>query len=388
MWHSLPPDSSLPVIFQNYQLLLEKGKAPRPVPVYIDEGPLDVSLSNDNHSDLLYYLMRLHSNEERDNGFIKTMFSSSSSSDDPLDYHMIWYQREILAAVGALTSDGLQVVNMGFVAQLLSQGLCHWAIYVVLHIPYCEDYPYLQIIAIREILFRYYETWGSDDSQRQFIKDLGVPSEWMHEALVSSFIPLSAGQLLPLQSLHGSSITNHSEIWRIATSMDDHKSEIENWDLGTGIYISFYLLKSSLEEECDSMSELMVSHQVKLRSYDDQVQKSLNSVKGHLTALFPQVSLERHRYTCQSFVGRLNESLAIWDDRLPIQARVAYSKMADEISDLLLSGMTMESSRDTQRSCFETILTAPLPEDIRSTHLQDAVSLFSLYLSELGQTAA
>lgn len=59
--------------------------------------------------------------------------------------------------------------------------------------------------------------------------------------------------------------------------------------------------------------------------------------------------------------------------------------MTEEISDLLLSGMTMESSCETQQSCFETILTAPLPKDIRSTHLQDAVSLFSLYLSELGQ---
>lgn len=67
---------------------------------------------------------------------------------------------------------------------------------------------------------------------------------------------------------------------------------------------------------------------------------------------------------------------------------MAYSKMAEEISDLLLSNLAMEPSRETQLSCFETIFTAPLPADIRSTHLQDAVSLFSLYLSEIGQTAA
>lgn len=112
--------------------------------------------------------------------------------------------------------------------------------------------------------------------------------------------------------------------------MDDHKSEVENWDLGAGIYVSFYLLKSSLEEECDTMSEpvcvqlfnfscqvrtpqyliialhltstdtdqtvehgiihklilnKMVSHQVKLRSYDDHVQKSVNqNVKEHCIA--------------------------------------------------------------------------------------------------------
>ena len=40
--------------------------------------------------------------------------------------------------------------------------------------------------------------------------------------------------------------------------MEDHKSEIENWDLGAGIYISFYLLRSSLQEDNDkTMTELV-----------------------------------------------------------------------------------------------------------------------------------
>lgn len=31
--------------------------------------------------------------------------------------------------------------------------------------------------------------------------------------------------------------------------MEEHKSEIADWDLGAGIYIDFYVLKSSLQEE-------------------------------------------------------------------------------------------------------------------------------------------
>lgn len=182
MWHHLPPDSSLPVIFRNYQLLLNQGKAPWPVPIYIDEA--DGVVSNTKHSDLLYYLMLLHSREEEEVGFLKTMFSAFSSTDDPLDYHMIWHHRGILEAVGAFTSDDLHAIDMGFVAQLLSQGLCHWAIYVILHIPYRKDHPHLHVLVIREILFQFCETWSSMESQRQFIKDLGIPSEWMHEALV------------------------------------------------------------------------------------------------------------------------------------------------------------------------------------------------------------
>lgn len=39
--------------------------------------------------------------------------------------------------------------------------------------------------------------------------------------------------------------------------MEDHKSEIDNWDLGAGIYISFYSLKSSLVDNESSMNELV-----------------------------------------------------------------------------------------------------------------------------------
>ncbi|CAL9241313.1 unnamed protein product [Arabidopsis halleri] len=373
MWHHLPPDSSLPVIFRSYQLLLDQAKAPWPVPIYIDEGPADVFVSN-KHSDLLYYLMLLHSKEEEEIGFLKTMFSAFSSTDDPLDYHMIWHHRGILEAVGAFTSDDLHTLDMGFVAQLLSQGLCHWAIYVVLHIPFREDHPYLHVIVIREILFKFCETWSSVESQRQFIKDLGIPSEWMHEALavyynyhgdfvkaLDHFIECAnwqkAHSIFMTSVAHSLFLSaNHSEIWRIATSMDDRKSEIENWDLGAGIYMSFYLLKSSLQEDADTMVELE--------------------------------PLDSTNESCRSFVGRLNESLAVWGDRLPVEARVAYSKMAEEICDLLLSDLSLDPSRETQLKCFETAFDAPLPEDVRSTHLQDAVSLFSLYLSETSQISA
>lgn len=68
--------------------------------------------------------------------------------------------------------------------------------------------------------------------------------------------------------------------------------------------------------------------------------------------------------------------------------RVAYSKMAEEICDLLLSDLSLDPSRESQLKCFETAFDAPLPEDVRSTHLQDAVSLFSLYLSETSQISA
>ncbi|OAY52713.1 nuclear pore complex protein NUP96 [Manihot esculenta] len=370
MWYRLAPHTSLPIIFQTYQHLLDDDKAPYPLPIYIDEGPAEEAVNfTGRHFDLSYYLMLLHANGEGEFGFLRTMFSAFSSTNDPLDYHMIWHQRAVLEAVGVFSSNDLQVLDMGFVSQLLCIGQCHWAIYVVLHMPYRDDYPYLQATLIREILFQYCETWSSDESQRQFIENLDIPLAWLHEAMAVYFS--YRGDLLKAlehylecanwQKAHYIFITsvshklflsgNHSEIWRLATSMEDHKSQIENWDLGAGIYISFYLIRSSFQENDNTMSELD--------------------------------SLESKNSTCRDFLGHLNESLAVFGDRLPIDARVAYSKMAEEISELLLSDISEGSTRDAQLSCFHTVFDAPVQEDLRSNHLQDAVSLFTLYLSEM-----
>lgn len=190
MWYQLPPDTPLSVVFHTYQQLLCEKRAPHPVPVYIDEGPLEEEVDwniGDNH-DLAYYVMLLHANEDKNFNQLKTMFSAFSSTYDPLDYHMIWHQRAILEAIGAFSSKDLSILDMSFVDQLLCLGLCHWAIYVVLHMPYCDDAPYNQAKLIKEILCQNCEIWSSQEIQYQFIEELGVPSEWMHEALVCTIV--------------------------------------------------------------------------------------------------------------------------------------------------------------------------------------------------------
>ncbi|KAJ8755418.1 hypothetical protein K2173_019216 [Erythroxylum novogranatense] len=374
MWYQLAPNTPLPIIFRTYQHLLDECKAPIPKPIYIDEGLLEETVNfGEKHFDLSYYLMLLHANGSNDFGFTKTMFSAFSSTNDPLDYHMIWHQRAVLEAVGIFSSNDLQVLDMGLVSQLLSVGQCHWAIYVVLHMPYCDNYPHLHATLIREILFQYCETWNTDQSQRDFINELGVPSAWLHEALAIYFSYhgdftralehfLGCENWQKAHSIFMISIApvlflsaNHSEIWRLATSMEGHKSEIENWELGAAMYISFYLIRSSFLEEDNAMSELE--------------------------------SLESKESPCRDFLGHLNESLAVLGNQLPTDARVAYSMMAEEICELLLSNISEGSSRDGQLSCFDTVFIAPVPEDRHSNHLQDAVSLFTCYLSEMAASS-
>lgn len=162
-----------------------------------------------------------------------------------------------------------------------------------------------------------------------------------------------------------------------------------------------------------------------------------------------QDSLQSKNAACQSFVSQLNESLAVWGVRLPVDARymlsytrpgkivfsncltcilaatlnhascpissapvsfdmwaihwlvlcldsvliaifmfttycrVVYSKMGGEICDFLLSTLGEGANRDEQFNCFDTAFSAPIPEDLRSGHLQDAVCLYTSYLSEI-----
>lgn len=373
MWYKLSPDISLPVVFNTYQKLLNEGNAPYPVPVYIDEGPIE-DVGNwdfNDRFDLAYYLMLLHAREENDFGALKTMFSASASTNDPLDYHMIWHQRAVLEAIGTFSSNDLHVLDMAFVSQLLCLGQCHWAIYVVLHMPHREDYPYLQATVIKEILFQYCEIWSARDSQWEFIESLGIPSAWLHEALAifdsyTGDLPKALHHFLECanwQKAHSIFLTSvapslflsakHTEIWRLATSMEDYKSEIEDWDLGAGIYILFYGLKSSLLEDNNTMTEL----------------DTLNNKND----------------ACADFMRRLNKSLAVWGNKLSVEARVVFSKMAEEIGGLLLSDSNEGSTGEDRLSCFDTVFRAPIPEDLRSHHLQDAVSLFSCHLSEMAQ---
>ncbi|WOL13916.1 nuclear pore complex protein [Canna indica] len=138
----------------------------------------------------------------------------------------------------------------------------------------------------------------------------------------------------------------------ITSFMEEHKSQITDWDLGAGIYVDFYILRSQLQGE-DTMNELD--------------------------------SLEKKNEDCRSFFDRLSESLLVWGSRLPLDARLTYSKMSEELFDLLVSTESTDSTWSTwmvRMSCFDTMLSAPIPEDQRSSYLQNALSVFTYFVSE------
>ncbi|KAK3150615.1 hypothetical protein QOZ80_3AG0235480 [Eleusine coracana subsp. coracana] len=361
MWYQLSPDTSLDIIVSSYQQLLSEGKVPYPVPVYIDEGPLDETLhwSPGDRFDISFYLMLLHANQNEKFDLLKTMFSAFSSSYDPLDYHMIWHQRSILEAIGAFSSSDLHLLDMSFVNQLLCLGKCHWAIYVILHMPHLDDAPYIHEKVIREILSQYCESWSKDDAQRQYIVELGVPEEWLHESLalyleyygdqqgaLKNFI--QCGNWKKAHTTFMTSVAHplflsskHQEIWDVISALENHKSQIADWDLGAGIYIDYYILKNTMQEE---------------------------------SAMDDSDPLEKKNEACRSFFGRLNDSLLVWGSKLPVEARACYSKMADELCELL---MNTPGASNLYMVSFQTMLSAPVPDDQKVSYAQEAVSVFT-----------
>ncbi|CAA6665046.1 unnamed protein product [Spirodela intermedia] len=314
MWYHLPPDTSLSFIVHNYEQLVR---------TFCD---------------------------------LKTMFSAFSSTPDPLDYHMIWHYRAVLEAIGTFTSSDLHLLDLSLVSQLLSLGLCHWAIYVALHMSHSEDFPHVQASLVREILFRYCETWNTQAYKNSSLWILAIYFEYQGDlpAALDHFLDCRNWQkshtVFMTSVAHSLFLSSkHAEIWRLAGIMEVHKAEIADWDLGAGIYIDFYTIKSFLQE--NTISELE--------------------------------SLEEKDHACRSFFGRLKESLSAWGSRIPVDARAAYSKMAEELCRLLVSLPAEGSSPSVQMSCFETLLGAPTPEDLRSRQLQDALSVFTFILSEM-----
>ncbi|PWZ40017.1 Nuclear pore complex protein NUP96 [Zea mays] len=86
-------------------------------------------------------------------------------------------------------------------------------------------------------------------------------------------------------------------------------------------------------------------------------------------------SLEEMSESCRSFFGRLNESLLVWGSKLPVESRACYSKMAEELCALLVD--TPSETLNLPMGCLLTMLNAPVPDESRSSYLQDALFVFT-----------
>ncbi|CAK9866010.1 unnamed protein product [Sphagnum jensenii] len=373
MWYQQPPDTDLPNIISSYEQFVRESRAPIPIPKYVEDRHIDDEARDyTNTYDSAYYLMLLHAKKEQPDAFdARKMLCPAAATYNWLDHQLAWHQESILRAIKALdTQELLHSLHMNFASQLLALGLCHWALYVVLHMPWSPSQPNLHEKVVKEILNQYCETWSSSEAQQQFLEyDLRIPSEWLHEALavywryahdtkkeMEHLIKSSqwrSAHVLFMTSVAATLFVNleHSQVWQVASQLEGHDTEVENWDIGAGLYIEFYTLKTSFVDSFGPINELD--------------------------------SLEKKTAACKAFFEQLRRSQNFWKNKTSADARVAYAKMADEISVLLIAETkTAPLAINAEMEMYDTVLDAPLPEDARMCHLQGAVSTFTSWLLE------
>ena len=142
MWYELGPDTDLPCLIETFEGLLEKQDAPKPVPKYVEERVSVHSRQLEGEGyDTAYYMMLLHAKKGKAEVSSRKMLAASASTFDRLDHKLAWHQQGILHAIQMLEGEQLHEVHMSFASQLLSAGLCHWATYVILHMPSSPQRP-------------------------------------------------------------------------------------------------------------------------------------------------------------------------------------------------------------------------------------------------------
>ncbi|NXX51457.1 NUP98 protein, partial [Tricholaema leucomelas] len=188
LWYLLPPTASISAALGMYEAAFQNSPASEkyaccPLPPYLEDS--GCVLEEEDHGgrplrDVSFHLLKLYSDRHYD---LDQLLDPRSVTSDPLDYRLSWHLWEVLRALNFthLCQQSQGVLNVGYAAQLESEGLWEWSIFILLHQP---D-PGLREKAVRELLSRHCQLQESPESwaKETFLTQrLCVPPAWIHEA--------------------------------------------------------------------------------------------------------------------------------------------------------------------------------------------------------------
>ncbi|NWU85362.1 NUP98 protein, partial [Onychorhynchus coronatus] len=188
LWYLLPPTASISRALAMYESAFQNTSecekyACCPLPPYLEDSGCVVE-EDDNAGrplrDVCFHLLKLYSDRCYD---LDQLLDPRSVTSDPLDFRLSWHLWEVLRALNYshLSQQSRGVLNTSFAAQLESEELWEWAVFVMLHEPdaRCREK------AVRELLSRHCtlaetpESWAKETFLTQ---RLCVPPQWIHEA--------------------------------------------------------------------------------------------------------------------------------------------------------------------------------------------------------------
>ncbi|NXX97999.1 NUP98 protein, partial [Centropus bengalensis] len=188
LWYLLPPTASISKALAMYESAFQNTSESEkyaccPLPPYLeDSGYVTEDNSNAGRPlrDVCFHLLKLYSDRHYD---LDQLLDPRSVTSDPLDYRLSWHLWEVLRALNYthLFKQSQGVLNASYAAQLESEGLWEWAVFILLHEPETR----IREKAVRELLNRHCvlsETPESWAKEAFLIQRLCVPPEWIHEA--------------------------------------------------------------------------------------------------------------------------------------------------------------------------------------------------------------
>lgn len=238
--------TDLHLAMKQYELSVVEGRAPFPAPKYIGRT------TNPTKECVLFKLLKLggvHDGRSEDlSSTIDPLGYTSNSQDFSLAFHLSSVINT-LPNQPRLTAEEEEILIDGFVAQLVSEGLWYWAVYVSM----CsmESSPQSVVLwrfrIVKSLICQHFKPENIE--QREFLEFHGVPKEMFEEALSFSFLTQGKIQLY-LQHLSA------------AGKKEKTREELENILLPKSLF--------SNEEEMDAI--------VKMLNECQTVEKSLAGV--------------------------------------------------------------------------------------------------------------
>ncbi|NXS93869.1 NUP98 protein, partial [Jacana jacana] len=106
-----------------------------PLPPYLEESGCVIE-EDENAGrplrDVCFHLLKLYSDRLYE---LDQLLDPRSVTSDPLDYRLSWHLWEVLRALNYTHLFRQGVLNASYAAQLESEGLWEWAVFVLLHEP-------------------------------------------------------------------------------------------------------------------------------------------------------------------------------------------------------------------------------------------------------------
>nr|XP_020647578.1 nuclear pore complex protein Nup98-Nup96 isoform X6 [Pogona vitticeps] len=187
LWYLLPSTAPLSKALSMYEGAFQDSSeneayACSPLPPYLEGSGCVIEEDHSQHllRDTCFHLLKLYSERCYD---LHQLLDPKSITADPLDYRLSWHLWEALRALNYthLSEQCQGALNANYAAQLESEGLWEWAVFVLLHTPSAH----MRERAVRELLNRHcrlLETPESWEKEAFLTEKLCLPPEWIHEA--------------------------------------------------------------------------------------------------------------------------------------------------------------------------------------------------------------